>query len=277
MDIRERAFALGTLANTTGGADCRFTLRVAGHTVGVRCFFEQTKEGCRNYLIADETPEFTINITRDDLAAEIADAAGHKPPTREQLGGHIAIMNNEAAHEPIVLARKVANTLLDCGILLMHGAAIALDGKCFLFTAPSRTGKTTHIMNWLKVYPDTIVVNGDKPLIHTGTKLVYGTPWCGKEGLNTNTSVPLAGIIALERGVVNEITPVPFREMLPLLLKQTHLPGSGIQAIRVCQQLDRLKDVPCYRLHCNMEEESAIVASRGLGVRTAKSLGEEKP
>ena len=47
----------------------------------------------------------------------------------------------------------------------MHGAVIRYKGKAYLFTAPSGTGKTTHIRQWLKKAEGTFVVNGDKPLI----------------------------------------------------------------------------------------------------------------
>ncbi len=58
----------------------------------------------------------------------------------------------------------------------MHGAAVAVDDKCYIFTAPSGTDKTTHAMNWLRAVLEAYIVNGDKPFVDVNNKLVYGSP-----------------------------------------------------------------------------------------------------
>ena len=94
--------------------------------------------------------------------------------------------------------------------------------------------------------------------------MVYGSPWCGKEGLNANTAAPLAGIITLERGEINTITSISFKEMLPVLMQQTYVPKERNIALEVYQLIGQLKEIPCYRLRCNMEPESAVVAYKRL-------------
>ena len=53
--------------------------------------------------------------------------------------------------EPMILQRKLANALLQYYTILIHGAAISCNNKCYIFIAPSGTGKTTHIMNWINM------------------------------------------------------------------------------------------------------------------------------
>ena len=130
--------------------------------------------------------------------------------------------------------------------------------------APSGTGKTTHIQNWLKVVPDAFVVNGDKPFIDVINKIAYGTPWCGKENLNTNIGVPLAGLVILERSSINIIKRIDYKEMLLDLLQQCYIPKDWDLALNTYRLIGCLKDVPCYRLSCNMREESAIMAYKEL-------------
>ena len=53
-------------------------------------------------------------------------------------------------------------------------------------------------------------MNDDKPFVRIsedGAK-IYGTPYCGKEGLNTNISVPLRAVCILERSEKNRIEPI---------------------------------------------------------------------
>ena len=58
--------------------------------------------------------------------------------------------------------------------------------------------------------------------------IAYGTPWCGKEGWNTNTAVPLRAILLLERSEQgNEISEMSFAEAFPFLLRQTFRPDGA--------------------------------------------------
>ena len=147
---------------------------------------------------------------------------------------------------------------------LIHAVAFIWKGFAWLLSAPSGTGKTTHVKKWLKKIPGSFIVNGDKPYIDVKKKLVYGSPWCGKEGMNTNTSIPLCGIISLERGEMNNITLISYQEMLKVYLQQVYIPDDPETAVKAYQLIGMLKNVPCYRLICNMEEESAQVAYQGL-------------
>ncbi len=73
-------------------------------------------------------------------------------------------------------------------------------------------------------YPDSVVINGDKPFIKVTPEDIFacGTPWSGKEGWNTNEMVPLRAIYLLERSENNEIQEIDLGKAFPFLLQQTH-------------------------------------------------------
>lgn len=233
---------------------------LAGKKIEIESSNRKTLAFFKGYLSRFVEPDFVVRASRKDILEELV----------QNYGEHLQKINlNENAVENLnaetnVIYRMIAERMLEYGVILMHGAAISADNKCYIFTAPSGTGKTTHINNWLKVIPDTFVVNGDKPLIDAEKGLVYGTPWCGKEGIGTNTVAPLAGLIHLQRGTTNTISPVSFKEMLPCLLQQVHIPAASKERILAYKCLDKLKDIPCYLLKCNMDPESAITAYRGI-------------
>ena len=234
-----------------------FKMELAGKKIEVECLYRKVFNQCRDYLTSFDTPDFVVGATQEELALEREkaeqEAQRENRPQRSFSDDYL---------ETLTVYRLITKKLLDYGILMLHGAAICVDGKGYLFLADSGVGKTTHIRNWLKTVPGTVVVNGDKPLVDMNTLEVYGTPWAGKEKLGTNMHCPLAGLILLERGSVNKITPVSFREALSGLLAQCHVPAG--EAARTYPLLGSLKNVPCYRLKCNMDPESAQVACGGV-------------
>lgn len=234
-----------------------FKIELAGKKIEVNCLYRKVFNQCGDYLATFDTPDFSVGATKADLAVERERAA--QEARRE---GKEPTPFSDDYLETLAVYRQITQKMLDYNILLLHGAAIAVDGRCYLFLADSGVGKTTHIKNWLKMIPGTIVVNGDKPLIDMNTLDVYGTPWAGKEKYNTNTHAPLAGLILLERGQNNTIAPVSFHAALPGLLAQCHIPDGAAE--KVYSLLGRFKTVPCYRLKCNMEPESALVACRAV-------------
>ena len=199
----------------------------------------------KDYLTFFTCPDYVINATPEEIWEENTLSICKNIPYSELPSGVTTAFDT---FETLALLKKTERILIDKLFLLLHGAAISLINGCYIFTAPSGTGKTTHILNLKKMFPETIIINGDKPLINTETKLVYGTPWCGKEGYNTNMSAPLAGIISLEMGEENSIKPITFHEMLPVLLQQTYIPKERELALKAYSLIGNFKDVPCYKL-----------------------------
>ena len=233
-----------------------FHIGLADKAVEIECLSRQVFYMCKDYLTKFDEPDILIEqCTRAEIEYERKQAAV------TSLKEHSMYMKfSDAYLETLAVYRKICDALIDYDTILIHSAAVAVGDKCWLFLAPSGTGKTTHIRNWLSEIEGAFVVNGDKPLVNVAKKVVYGTPWCGKEGMNTNTTVPLAGLVILERGEENTIESIPFSDAVPSLLRQVYRPDDGAAMAKVLEHIDALKDVPTYRLRCNMDKESALVA-----------------
>lgn len=153
--------------------------------------------------------------------------------------------------------------------MMLHASAIAIDGKAYLFSADSGTGKSTHVGLWRQVFGDERVriINDDKPALRleNGTWYVYGTPWSGKYGLNLNLRYPLAGICFLERGQTNKIQPYTKSDIVFRFLKQTYRSKKvDIQEKTLSHIGSLLEKVPVWQLECNMEQEAAMLAYRAM-------------
>lgn len=148
--------------------------------------------------------------------------------------------------------------------LLIHASAVVVDGKAYLFSAPCGTGKSTHTKLWLKVFGDRAqILNDDKPALRleNGEWYAYGTPWSGKHDININMRVPLAGIAMIERADTNSIEPFTGAKAVFALLEQTARPNSAGARQMLLEILDRLmKQVPVWKLRCNMEESAVQVS-----------------
>ena len=233
-----------------------FTVCLAGINVAVTSIFDEVYDFCRDYL-TDAAPDMTLTVTPDDINYEkivnIREA---------QIEGIPVVEYSDSYLETLAVYRKIVTKMLDFDTFLMHGAVVAVGDKAWLFTAPSGTGKTTHINLWLNNIPGSYVVNGDKPLIHIGDDCtVFGTPWAGKEGMNQNIGVKLCGIVILNRGVENRIEKVPMTQILPVLIQQSYRPKEKTELEKTLSLLSRLgKKIPMYQLYCNMDPEAAFVA-----------------
>ncbi len=148
--------------------------------------------------------------------------------------------------------------------MMLHASAVELDGKAYLFSAPSGTGKSTHTSLWLKeFYPRAQILNDDKPAIRLfDDKIyVYGTPWSGKTDLNLNHKVPLQGIAFISRAEKNMIYPLSSISAIENILSQTVRPSDRAAMTQLLDILEKIiKKVPIYQLECNVEAEAAHVA-----------------
>lgn len=170
--------------------------------------------------------------------------------------------------ETVCLYRKLALELLRFDVFIMHAAVLEVDGSGYAFLAPSGTGKTTQTRLWLQHFGDRArVINGDKPLIRVAQDrdgwqfTAYGTPWCGKEGMGCNASVPLKALFLLERAEKPSCEPAPEEQTIDKLFHQMLMPEDPNQMLQLLTLTDRLVEtVPAYILRCNMQEESVIAA-----------------
>jgi len=234
----------------------KFCVKLAGIPLEIRAKYTSTRHLFRDYL-SDETPVLSITVSTRELRKEQQYSARQ----REQEGKPPARYSSRHL-ETLALCRKIAAQLLPKGALLFHGTVIAKDGKAYVFTAPSGTGKTTHAQLWLQHIEDCHILNGDKPflLFRNGTVYACGSPWTGKENYGKNEMLPLEAICVLEQSPENHIEHVSLKDNFDILLNQSYIPEKNdgmIAAIRLIQQLST---VNLYRLSCNISKEAAFVA-----------------
>ena len=210
---------------------------------------------CRGYIIEPtDKVDMTVSVSDDDVRAEMEIADIQVTP------GYA---------EGICAYREICRRLpVEFGAYLFHSAVIEYEGEGFAFAAKSGTGKSTHIMLWRRAFGDGVhVVNGDKPILRfIGDRLyAYGTPWCGKEGWHTNTSVPIKALCFLERATENSIRRIDADDAVMRMFHQILTPSDLETVDALFPLLDRtLREIPCYVLGCNISEEAAHVAYNGM-------------
>ncbi len=232
---------------------------IAGHIVEIDSIYSQVQQMCIDYQ-ADQSPEYYVRTSADDIEQERRLSLA----TMEREG--VSYEVTDAYLETLAVYRKICLHLLQKDILLIHGSCLSIDGCGYLFTARSGTGKSTHTRNWQTLFGSRVVmVNDDKPLVNVSTGMVYGTPWNGKHCLGSNMSVPLSGIVVLERGAVNSIAPIPASMALNQMLCQVYVPEQHESKMKAMALLSKLMErVRFYLLKCNKEVESAQVAYDGI-------------
>ena len=156
--------------------------------------------------------------------------------------------------------------LLQHGGLMLHSSAVVVDGKAYLFTADSGTGKSTHTGLWLKLFGDrAYILNDDKPAIRAleDGVFAYGTPWSGKTDMNINVKAPIAGICFLERSENNWIERVDSNTALAGILNQTIRPFEMKGMDLLLSHIEKvITNVPVFKMGCNISHEAAIMAHR---------------
>lgn len=228
-------------------------LKLADIVIEVKSRYRYTYDMCHDYLYnGDESPAFSVFASNEQIIEE----------RRKSPGFSDDILENTCIY------RNICNEILRFDAILLHSAALSVDGQAYLFSANSGTGKTTHMNLWLDKFGErAFVINGDKPIIRKkdGVFYVFGTPWCGKEGLNRNSGVPLKGICILERAEKNTASSVNGREAMLFLLTQTVHPSKKELSCLMLDNLGQLiEKIPVYRLGCNMEPEACEVAYKAM-------------
>lgn len=166
--------------------------------------------------------------------------------------------------------------LLRHGGLMLHASAAAMGGKAYLFSGQSCIGKSTHTRLWQAVFGDAVsVFNDDKPALRRigGRWIAYGTPWCGKDGINRNESWPLAGICFLVRGTENNITRLTPAQAVPRILSQTTYRLYPAEMDLLLGHVDKLAtEIPCFEL-ASVPEQAAARLSYETMRRAAEEEG----
>lgn len=224
------------------------------------CFDIRRENPILNRQIADYLTE-----DKPDIVVDFPDAYIEKE-IEEEIRCNLSF--HPAYSEYLAIYRYICTEIIDHGGFLMHGSALAIDGKAYLFCAPSGTGKSTHTRLWREVFGDRVImINDDKPIIRRKDGVFYacGTPWSGKHDLDTNVSLPLSGVILLARGEENRMEKVDPTGFLGLLFNQIFRPSDNEHYLLTIDLVNEmLQACPLYRLFCNMSQEAAKTAYRVL-------------
>ena len=199
---------------------------------------------CEEYLYSgDQKPDIIIDSDRYDPSR-------YHPEAPEEL---VAYMES---------ARQFVSKLILFDGFYLHSSAVEVDGKAYLFSGRSGIGKSTHVGLWQQMLGDRVCrFNDDKPALRyvDGCWYAYGTPWCGKDGINENRKVPVAGICFLKQGQENLIRQLPAWEAVPNLIGQTiHRFKDPARLNLTLSHLDRLvQTIPTYELVNRPEIQAA--------------------
>lgn len=248
------------------GDSMDFLINIANKNIFVSSIYPDIYELCKDYLITeklDSVPDITVlPMSREDMIYE----EDQLQLLKRAVGAWVFKSHDPRLLEILYVHRAVANAMLSFDTLLMHGSVVSIDNNAYMFVAPSGIGKTTRTKLWLELYPSSIVINGDKPLIKitASSAIACGTPWCGKEGWNTNATVPLKAVFLLERTDKegdSSIEEVSLEKGFPLLLQQTYCPNRADLMKKTLLLLQSLKGkVKIYKFRSSPTKESVRLA-----------------
>ncbi|MBR0140723.1 MAG: hypothetical protein IJM19_00565 [Ruminococcus sp.] len=236
--------------------------KFAGKTIEVISVYPDVHEYCKDY-ISDENADFTVQTSQEDI-----DFEQQRSDSENICEGKKPVKYPAGYLEELAVYRKIAEKMIEFDTVLFHGSVIAVDGKGYLFTAKSGTGKSTHTKLWREVFGErAVMVNDDKPLlgISDNQVIAYGTPYNGKHHIGNNISVPLKGICILQRNKENIIKKVNKMAVYSMLIQQIYRPSDRDKLKRTLELVDKMSEnIDIYVLGCNMDREAAIVAYNGM-------------
>ena len=218
--------------------------------------FESKNEEVMRFLApysCDDKCEVRLEITTADIEYE----------------KKFSCSENRFALEVTAILRKFCDILLyNFNGMFLHSATVIYQGAAYAFSAPSGTGKTTHILKWKELLGDKVrILNGDKLFLRClGDDIVaYGNPWQGKENLGENSNCPFKGIFVLKRNEMNFVRQLSEIEALKSLVDSTLFPKDKEGRIKQLDFLDKLiSKVRVFELHCNLEDEAVFTALSAL-------------
>lgn len=223
--------------------------RIADIAVDLGYKYDRLKKQAESYKISEDVkPDMTIYLSDAFLEQ------------KSKENPHLSVEDCE-----YVFTSSVFYTgMLQYGGFMLHSSAVIMDGKAYLFSAPSGTGKSTHTGLWQKVFGDRVqILNDDKPAIRAldDGVFAYGTPWSGKTDLNINVKAPIAGICFLERSENNWIEKMDVASAISALLNQTIRPFEMHDMDLLLGHIEKvITSVPVYKMGCNISDEAAIMA-----------------
>lgn len=224
-----------------------FILEIASLKIKINNKYQYLEKFCKDYI--SDSCEFDFEVSANDK--DIEDERKSSPSYFKDY--HL---------ESLCIYRKIALLLPKYDAYLIHGAALKIDEVAYIILAKSGTGKTTHANNLKSLLGERLsFINGDKPIIRiiNNKPYVFGTPWCGKEHLGSNTNSLISSFIFLERGNKNEISEISGKEILPKIIHQIIMPNDLELLDKTINLVNQtLTNVNTYLLKCTKDKDSAL-------------------
>ncbi len=220
----------------------KFQICIANLIIDIQSIYDQVYSMCKDYLCTNKEANFQIISCQEDIE-------------KEEPYDHLGKLVTDAYRETLSIYRKISEKMLSYSTFLMHGSVVAVHNQAFMFCASSGIGKTTRTNLFLEQIKNSYVVNGDKPLIQVNEKGIRacGTPWSGKENLNTNMIVPLKAILLLERNEKTKLEKISFLEAISTLYPQIYRPQNVDLTRKTLSLMQKLNgQVDIYRYGANL-------------------------
>ena len=187
--------------------------------------------------VAERPVEIALNFPRTAAYFERCIAKEEPIAFAELTEEHIVasrsryrVEDDDAYLEFCELASAISDALTPFGVSAFHGAAFLMNGRAWIFTGPSGTGKTTQYVLWKSLFGEDItMICGDKPFLERGEDgcvTVHSSIWRGKENMGNALKAPLGGIICLlqsERFYMKRLKPA--EAVMPLYRQFLSLRG----------------------------------------------------
>ena len=152
-------------------------LNIAGVPVKVAAWNEEIRKFFLPYSAEGlEAETEAESSSGTEIGSEAESSFGMKTGSEAESSSGMKT-GSEAESSPIKISgttseellRDLSNQMADRNVFLIHGSSLALDGRGYLFTAPSGTGKSTHSRLWKEVFGNRVImINDDKPFLRMG-------------------------------------------------------------------------------------------------------------
>lgn len=218
--------------------------------------------GCDHgvYRMPDGGYQFTIHDVRDVLCSRMQSNVDFSV-CQVSLFGDTWAQRNYGLNNALMMAYAFASAQM--GTMLMHASVIRCDGKGYLMTAPSGTGKSTHTRLWYDNIPGCDLMNDDNPVVRVidGQAIIYGSPWSGKTACYRNIQAPIGGLVRIQQRPENSIRKLsPIEAFCNLLPAMSNMKWDERVYKGVCDGISELIHlVGMYELGCLPNAEAAIL------------------
>jgi len=154
------------------------------------------------------------------------------------------------------------------GGLCLHSCVVSYEGNGILFSAVTKTGKSTHAHLWQEMFPGTEIINGDNGFCRVldGCPFVFGAPWCGDSNEYMNKTLPVRAIVFIERAPENSIEKLGTLDAFMRLSARCYMPFWDKDLVN--KTMDTVeymtRKVACYLLRCQPDRDAVRIAHHEL-------------